>query len=125
MIELLLVVAIIGIIAAIAIPSLAGAREAARENAAIATLRELANSQYRYMIANGRYARAFELPDYQLQRCGPMICRQGLQFRNYPAIMPTDSQLQSGFSMAAVGTRSDGSIMLFQVDESGLITKVF
>ena len=49
LIELLIVVAIIGIIAAIAIPSLIRARIAANESAAIGTLRSMGSAQATYM----------------------------------------------------------------------------
>lgn len=48
LIELLIVVAIIGIIAAIAVPSLIRARIAANESAAVGTLRSLASAQATY-----------------------------------------------------------------------------
>ena len=52
LIELLIVVAIIGIIAAIAIPSLIKARAAANESAAIGTLRTFASAQATAMSRN-------------------------------------------------------------------------
>jgi type IV pilus assembly protein PilA len=56
LIELLIVVAIILIIAAIAIPSLLGARIQANEASAVATLRTLNTAQQNYQIAYGTYA---------------------------------------------------------------------
>ena len=53
LIELLIVVAIIGIIAAIAIPSLLRARIAANESAAIGDIRSVISSQHAYAAANG------------------------------------------------------------------------
>ena len=62
LIELLIVVAIIGIIAAIAIPSLIRARIAANESAAIGTLRSLGSAQATYMgrQANKGYAASLD-----------------------------------------------------------------
>ena len=58
LIELLIVVAIIGIIAAIAIPGLLRARMSANESSAIASLRVINNSQQAYYSScgNGFYA---------------------------------------------------------------------
>ena len=52
LIELLIVVAIIGIIAAIAIPSLIRARAAANESSAIGSLRAMGSSQATYLSRN-------------------------------------------------------------------------
>ncbi len=58
LIELLLVVAIIGIIAAIAIPNLLATKRAANEGSAIATMRTLTSVEatYESTIGGGRYA---------------------------------------------------------------------
>ena len=57
LIELLIVVVIIGIIAAIAIPNLIASRRAANEGSAISTIRTLHSAQVTYGAAdgNGRY----------------------------------------------------------------------
>jgi type IV pilus assembly protein PilA len=56
LVELLIVVAIILIIAAIAIPNLMSARIAANESSAVATLRTLNTAQQNYQIVYGTYA---------------------------------------------------------------------
>ena len=58
LIELLIVVAIIGIIAAIAIPNLLASRRAANEGSAVASLRAIHSSQvtYQYTTGAGAYA---------------------------------------------------------------------
>ncbi len=58
LIELLIVVAIIGIIAAIAIPNLLASKRAANEGSAIASLRTVtgAEATYAATIGNGAYA---------------------------------------------------------------------
>jgi prepilin-type N-terminal cleavage/methylation domain-containing protein len=66
LIELLIVVAIIGIIAAIAIPNMLAARRAANESSAISNMRSIASAQftYRSTIGNGlNYGSAAELRD--------------------------------------------------------------
>lgn len=55
LIELLIVVAIIGIIAAIAIPTLLSTRGAALDNKAQATLRTVGSAQAAYYARNGEY----------------------------------------------------------------------
>ena len=59
LIELLIVVVIIGIIAAIAIPNLLAARRSANEGSAVSALRTLhgANATYQATSGNGDYAR--------------------------------------------------------------------
>jgi type IV pilus assembly protein PilA len=57
LIELLIVVAIIGIIAAIAIPNLLASRKAANESAAVGTLRTISSAEatYQSTTGNGSY----------------------------------------------------------------------
>ena len=61
LIELLIVVAIIGIIAAIAIPNLLQARKTANEASAIGALRTIGGAQVTYQGNNQRYGSIVEL----------------------------------------------------------------
>ncbi len=61
LIELLIVVAIIGIIAALAIPNLLASRRAANEASAIATLRTITASQATYKSANATFGTLAQL----------------------------------------------------------------
>ena len=89
LIELLIVVAIIGIIAAIAIPSLLRARVSANEAGTLGDMRTLISAQAAYQSANSGY--------YD----GNLSCltepSNGACIPSYPAIAPTflDSQLAS------------------------------
>ena len=88
LIELLIVVAIIGIIAAIAIPSLLRARVSANESATIGDIRTLISAQAAYQSANGGW--------YD----GDIACLTAPQtgcIPSYPTNSPTflDSQLAS------------------------------
>lgn len=88
LIELLIVVAVIGIIAAIAIPSLLRARVAANESAAIGDTRTIISAEAAYHSANGGFY-------------GPLTClvgpNQAACIPSYPANAPLflDSQLAS------------------------------
>ena len=57
LVELLIVVAVIGIIAAIAVPSLIQAQKRAREGAAVGCLRAYTSAQYSFHATRGRYRR--------------------------------------------------------------------
>jgi prepilin-type N-terminal cleavage/methylation domain-containing protein len=88
LIELLIVVAIIGIIAAIAIPSLLRARVSANESATIGDIRTVISGQAAYQSANGGwYEGNFTCMNNPFAGCIP----------NYPSNSPTflDSQLAS------------------------------
>ena len=63
LVELLIVVAIIGIVAAIAIPNLLASRRAANEGSAVSSLRTLNSSQatYQSSTGNGNFGTAAEL----------------------------------------------------------------
>jgi type IV pilus assembly protein PilA len=68
LIELLIVVAIIGIIAAIAIPNLLASRKAANESSAVATLRTIntAEATYQSTDGDGKYGDAADLETSKL-----------------------------------------------------------
>lgn len=63
LIELMIVVAIIGIIAAIALPALNNNIKAGRETAAVGTLRTIHGAQATFNARKGRYATLKELAD--------------------------------------------------------------
>ncbi len=63
LIELLIVVAIIGIIAAIAVPSLIASRRAANEASAIASVRNIVTSQLTFSVTSGSGDYAIDLLD--------------------------------------------------------------
>jgi prepilin-type N-terminal cleavage/methylation domain-containing protein len=127
LIELLLVVAIIGIIAAIAVPSLIGAKAAAQQGAAVASLRSMNSAQMSYRISNGRYARMGELNTFNNSAlgvmAGPTLRRQGYVFQMIP-IAPSDAQLALSFTLAASGPLADGTLVIYTTDESGVINQI-
>ena len=109
LIELLIVVAIIGIIAAIAIPSLLRARVSANESATLGDIRTLISSQAAYQSANsGFYDSSLScLTEPSNGSCIP----------SYPTIAPTflDSQLasqqsKSGYNRSFLGAAAPSAV---------------
>jgi prepilin-type N-terminal cleavage/methylation domain-containing protein len=108
LIELLIVVAIIGIIAAIAIPSLLRARVSANESATIGDIRTVISAQAAYQSANGGwYESNFTCLNAPFAGCIP----------SYPTNSPTflDSQLaalqsKSGYDRSFQGGSSPSNI---------------
>ena len=127
LIELLIVVAIIGIIAAIAIPSLLRARVSANESATLGDIRTLISAQAAYQSANsGFYDSNLACLTAPAVGCIP----------SYPTIAPTflDSQLASqqaksgynrsfsfGVLFAAVPTASVTSTAVYAYDATPVV----
>ena len=131
LIELLIVVVIIGIIAAIAIPNLLASRRAANEGTAISALRTLhgANITYQSTIGGGRFATSLanlnannvNLIDTVFASASTSANAKSGYFYTYaavvgpPATFTTNARPSIGNGITATGTRA------FFIDESGVI----
>ena len=131
LIELLIVVVIIGIIAAIAIPNLLAARRAANEGSSISSLRTLhgANVTYQSTIGGGRFATTLgnlnannvNLIDTVFASATNVANAKSGYFYTYvavvgpPATFTTVAAPSQPSGITATGTRS------FFIDESGVI----
>ncbi|MGB8509033.1 MAG: prepilin-type N-terminal cleavage/methylation domain-containing protein [Pyrinomonadaceae bacterium] len=126
LIELLIVVAIIGIIAAIAIPNLLASRRAANEASAISTVRTIGSSQATYAstYGNGSYATmaqlsAQKLIDNAIANATTAAPKSGYTFAINPSAA-TGGYAAGYVSGAAAATTNVGS-RVFSSDESGII----
>ncbi|MDQ1640319.1 MAG: type pilus assembly protein PilA [Pyrinomonadaceae bacterium] len=124
LIELLIVVAIIGIIAAIAIPNLLASKRAANEGSAVASVRTLTSSEATYQATTGAGAygdlaglKAAGLIDSALANSGT-TAKSGYKFVATPGtgdyLVTATAATFSG--LAATGTRD------FASDATGMIT---
>ena len=121
LIELLIVVAIIGIIAAIAIPNLLASRRAANEASAIQSMRVISSAEASYAASygNGVYADLTSLAgqkliDSSIASATPTAPKSGYSFL---VSNPSNSGYVSGAAPASIttGTRN------FSSTESGII----
>ncbi|HEX7317873.1 MAG TPA: prepilin-type N-terminal cleavage/methylation domain-containing protein [Pyrinomonadaceae bacterium] len=122
LIELLIVVAIIGIIAAIAIPNLLASRRAANEASAISALRTIgtAQSTYSSTFGNGNYGTMANLKSSKLI---------DTQIADSSATAPKscyffgidDGAGAAGFASAAARTSDTCGTRNFASDEAGII----
>ncbi len=129
LIELLLVVVIIGIIAAIAIPSLVKAKESAEKGSTYSTMRILSTQQVKFYSQNNRFGRIDEINNGQDLNLGT---NTGNSFRrgNYVYTMnpatPNDNDLKSEYRIIATrpGTNSAPPTVL-EVAQNGQIIGIF
>lgn len=131
LIELLIVVVIIGIIAAIAIPNLLASRRAANEGAAISALRTLhgANITYQSTVGAGKFATSManlnannvNLIDTVFASATSATNAKSGYFFTYvavqgpPSTFTTVAAPSTGTGVTATGTRA------FFIDETGVI----
>ena len=123
LVELLFVVAIVGIIATIAIPNLLASRQAANESAAIASLRVVTSAEHTFFLTKGagRYGSAAELRDADLidsSLAGQGAGATGGQKSGFQYTITPGGSASYTATAAAQGVLATRS---FFVDESGVI----
>jgi type IV pilus assembly protein PilA len=129
LIELLIVVAIIGIIAAIAIPNLLASRRAANEASAISSLRTLTSSQATYQTTSGAgaYGNLTALQGAQLIDAGlGGGAKSGYSFVTTPTGTAGSATNPPSYNATANPTQATGvtqsGTRRFYTDESGVIS---
>jgi prepilin-type N-terminal cleavage/methylation domain-containing protein len=128
LIELLIVVAIIGIIAAIAIPNLLASRRAANEGSAQSSLRTLHSAQSTYQASNGNGAFATTLAALQgANLIDPVLAtgtKSGYNFTLPEVVPPATGVLAQFCAQADPQTKSGASqtgTRVFGIAEDGVM----
>lgn len=128
LVELLMVVAIIGILAAIVAPLLLDARVSANRAAAISNLRLMHTAEHNYFMQRGRYANLSELNAFQNGGLGSMPTATELRSNSYSYQMipptPSVASLGTGFTIESNGATSDGTPTKYLVSTSGTLQQV-
>lgn len=131
LIELLLVVVVIGIIAALAVPSLQKARLAAENGSTFSTMRTLNSVQMTFFSQNSRFARLSELNAIQGNSFGtivdPKLIRGKFTFEmNGPGgLNPSDADLRTQYGIAAIrDVAGEGVVYRYELTQSGRIERI-
>jgi prepilin-type N-terminal cleavage/methylation domain-containing protein len=128
LIELLLVVAIIGILAAVAAPLLLDARVSSQRATAISNLRLMYTAEHNYFMQNSRYATLSELNTFQGGGLGAMATTTSLVTNAYTYQMvpptPSTTSLQSTFTIESNGFTSNGLPTKYMVGTNGTLQEV-
>ena len=128
LVELLLVVAIIGILAAVAAPVLQDARVASKRAAAVSNLRLMYTAEHNFYMQNSRYANLTDLNAFQGGGLGSMssdttLFNNGFTYQMVPPA-PSTASLQLGFTIESDGYTSDGSPAKYMVGANGTLQEV-
>jgi prepilin-type N-terminal cleavage/methylation domain-containing protein len=126
LVELLIVVAIIGIISAIAVPNLLASRRAANEGSAIQSMRVFSSAQGTYFATDGAgtYATVTQLynaglVDEALYRASTGVLKNGYAFNTNPRAI--GSSTAAGYISGASPASTIQGTRQFTSDESGVI----
>lgn len=127
LIELLLVVTIIGIVAAIAIPAFQKGLWAAENSRAVANLRTINSTQVAFFTQRSRFGR---LPELQTILNGGLgttvvdrVVRGTYTFEMSP-VTPTDAELATQFTITATRAVGTDTVYRYELTQSGKITQI-
>lgn len=128
LIELLLVVVVIGIIAAVAIPAFRKALTVAENGNVYSTMRTIASSQVNYYSQNSRFARLNEINNAHSGSLGTIsgtdLNRGKFVLSMVPA-NPSPAELQQGYTINAIRNLSgEDTIYHYSVTQSGEIVQI-
>ncbi len=126
LIELIITVTIIGVLAAIAVPSYVKARDAAMRSATISSLRTAHNCQVGFYSTNGRFARLSELNSQCLigTVAGPTLQKSDYVYVMFPSVSPTNAYLKDQYSIAATKYEGGVPVSQFTIAQDGSINEV-
>jgi len=127
LIELLLVVVIIGIITALAVPALQKGIRSAENGTTFATLRAISSTQVMFYSQNNRFGRLPELQQIMGNgigvTTGDRVVRGRYVFEMTP-VTPTDPELATEYVITATRNVSDDIVYKYELTQTGKITQI-
>lgn len=128
LIELLIVVVIIGIVAALAVPALQKGIRAAENGNTFGSMRSMTTTQLSYFSQNSRFARLSELNSLMSNSLGTVsgdtIVHGKFVFEMAPAA-PTDAELRQGYTITATrNVTGEGIVYKYEITQTGEIRQI-
>ena len=126
LIEVMIVVAIIGVIGSIALPSLQAYVWRARRNEAFLNLNGIYKTQMTYMVENGRYGSTFDEIGFEISG-GTQLDATTIQSQYYTytlEALEVDGIANANYSAVATGDLdpSDGMLDIIMIESGVIIT---
>jgi prepilin-type N-terminal cleavage/methylation domain-containing protein len=127
LIELLIVVVIVGIVSALAVPALQKGIRSAENGTTFATMRSISSTQVQYFSQNNRFG---TLPEIQQMMAngigvttGDRVVRGRYVFEMTP-VAPTPAELTDGYTISAVRSVADDVVYRYELNQTGKITQI-
>ena len=128
LVEILLVVVIIGIVAAMAIPAYQKGMWAAENGSAFSTLRTISSTQVNFYSQNNRFARLNEINAQLNNSVGTLVVdkliRGNYVFEMTPPV-PADAELTTEYFITATRDVPGDTLYQFELNQSGRIVQVY
>lgn len=128
LIELLIVVVVISVIAALAVPALQKGIVAAQNGSTFGSLRSLSSSQTNYYAQNNRFGRLTEINNLQGGAFGTPsgndLIRGKYVLSMTPAV-PTDAELRERFTVTATrNITGENLVFVYELTQAGDIRQI-
>lgn len=128
MVELLVVVVVIGIIAALAVPALQKAIRAAENGTTFATLKTVASTQAGFYSQNNRFGRLVEINNLLSSSVGTQsgndVQRGKFVISMVPPV-PTDVELRDRYTITATrNVVGEGVTYIYEITEAGQVRQI-